>query len=302
MLLKNRIEPEELRILQCLHGRLELTNKEKRYASVQKKGFEGEQQFDQMIDNLREGHIILNDLLLQVNNSFFQIDTLIITQGVLYLLDIKNYEGDFYLESGKLFARKAEVPYKNPVDQLNRSVILLGQLLQNLDQPFLIDPYVLFINKDFTLYQAPMNQPFILPTQINRFLKTLHETSSQLDDRHKKLAQTLLSLHQPKNPFVTRPLYEYDQLKKGVFCKKCRFLLSLTPVKHFFCEQCGEIERFENAILRHTKEYQLLFPTRHITTRDIYDWCKVDVNPKTIYRILKRNYRKCGHKSGTYFI
>ena len=57
---------------------------------------EGEQKFDLLAESIQEGRYIIIDLLLEVNNSYFQIDTLIISQGVIHLLDIKNFQGDWY--------------------------------------------------------------------------------------------------------------------------------------------------------------------------------------------------------------
>ena len=225
MLLKSRAESHELLIMRSLNTRMELTEKEKFHYLNLEKGYEGEVNFDLLAENLVEERFIINDLLLEVNHSYFQIDTLIISQGVIHLLDIKNYQGDCYLKSDKLYSVATEREYKNPVIQLQRSATLFRQLLQNLKQNYLVDASVIFINPEFTLYQAPMDQPIILPTQVNRFLRDINKTSSKLNEGHKKLAQTLMSLHQSKNPFAILPNYNYDQLQKGVFCKNCKSFL-----------------------------------------------------------------------------
>lgn len=164
MLLKRRSESHELMIMQALNTRMELSDKEKFNYLNLKKGYEGEVKFDLLLEGLGEERFIIHDLLLEVNNSYFQIDTLIISQGVIYLLDVKNYQGDCYLKSEKLYSVTTEREYKNPVDQLKRSATLLRQLIQNLKHNYLVDASVIFINPEFTLYQAPLDQPIILPT------------------------------------------------------------------------------------------------------------------------------------------
>lgn len=207
MLIKDRLEPNELKIMRCLDKRMELTEKEKfRYFTL-KKGFEGETEFDKMAGSILEDRYIINDLLLEVNNSYFQIDTLIISQDVIHLLDIKNYEGDCYLEGDKLFSVTTNREYKNPINQLKRSATLLRQLLQNLKLNYLVEPSVIFINPEFTLYQAPMDQPIILPTQVKHFIRSFNKTPSRLYDHHNKLAQILLSLHKIQNPHTNLPEY-----------------------------------------------------------------------------------------------
>ncbi|SHS90229.1 Nuclease-related domain [Mycobacteroides abscessus subsp. abscessus] len=302
MFLKCRTESDELLTLRSLNTRMELTEKEKFHYSILEKGFAGEMKFDQLIKNLQEERYVLSDLLLEINNSYFQIDSVIITQASIYLLDIKNFQGDYYLESDKLYSVTSKREYKNPVIQLKRSSTLFRQLLQFLKLNYLIESSVIFINPEFTLYQAPMDQPLILPTQVDRFLKDLNRTPSKLNDGHKHLAQKLLSLHQPKNPFTTLPKYDYNQLQKGIYCKTCfSFFLSVKN-QDYVCEKCGELEKINLGVLRNVQEYKLLFPEQKITTQAIYDWCKVDLSKKTISRILKKNYSSCGKTKDTYYL
>jgi hypothetical protein len=72
------------------------------------KGREGGKWFDDwLLANAGEG-IILNDLLFETNNTFYQIDSLFLTTHTIYLFEVKNYEGDFYLERDKMvFISKA---------------------------------------------------------------------------------------------------------------------------------------------------------------------------------------------------
>lgn len=301
MLLKDRSESDELLAMRYLHTRTELTEKEKYHYLNLEKGYEGELKFDQLAESLQEERYIINDLLLEVNNSYFQIDTLIISQGVIHLLEIKNFQGDCYIENDKLYAVTTGREYKNPVDQLKRNATLFRQLLQNLKQSYLVEASVIFINPEFTLYQAPKDQPIVFPTQVNRFLKDLNKTPSKLNDGHKKLSQKLISLDKIKNQFTALPKYNYDQLQKGIYCKTCKSFQVSIKNNNFVCGKCGEHEKINLAILRNIEEFKLLFPDRKITTKSIYEWCNVDLNKRTICRILKKNYAAFGNTSDTYF-
>lgn len=301
MLLKDRSEPPELKALRYLNKRMELTSKEKFQLLNLEKGYDGEVKFDQLTESLNEERYIINDLLLEVNNSYFQIDKVIISQGIIHLLDIKNYEGDCYLESDKLYSVTNRREYKNPVNQLKRSESLFRQLLQNLKLNYLVEASIIFFNPEFTLYQAPMEQPIIFPTQVNRFLKELNNTPSKLDDTHKKIAQKLISLHQSNNPFTLLPKYHYDQLEKGIYCKSCNSFMTYINNYDLVCNKCGTHERIELAILRSIEEFKLLFPERKLTTHNIYEWCKAGISKKTITRILKKNYTSVGKTRDTYY-
>ncbi|WP_245959507.1 nuclease-related domain-containing protein [Neobacillus piezotolerans] len=182
MFLKKRTEPEELLILKHLDNRMELALSDRKRLSNLQRGFEGEVQFDLLAKNIVEERYILNDLRLEVNNSELQIDSFIISKGITYLLDVKNFYGDFYIDGDKFISIKTGEEYKNPLDQLKRSALLLRQIFNYYNLNYLIEPYVIFINPEFTLYQAPMDQPIIHPTQANRFIRELNETPSRLND------------------------------------------------------------------------------------------------------------------------
>ncbi|WP_078553774.1 nuclease-related domain-containing protein [Bacillus alkalicellulosilyticus] len=301
MIFKRRTKSDELLTLQYVNRRMILSEKEKYHYHNLKKGYEGEEKFDKLLEGLKEERLILNDLLFDVNNSFFQIDTLIISEGFIHLLDIKNFEHDCYFQSDKLYSVNNDREYKNPVDQLKRSTTLFRQLLHSLKQNYIVKAYVIFIHPEFTLYQAPMDQPFIFPNQINRLINELNNTPSKLNEAHKKLAQQLLSLHHTKNPFSVIPNYTYDSLRKGTYCNRCHSFMIYFKNTSFICKNCGGHEKLEITILRNVKEYMLLFPERLITTVNIFEWCDVALNDKTIRRILKKHLNTYGNKKGTYY-
>jgi len=301
MLLKKRTESSELLIMRYLNRRMKLSEKEKfRYLNLEK-GYEGEVKFDQHTENLQGERFVLNDLLLEVNNSYFQIDTLIISQGIIRIIDIKNHEGDCYLESDKLYSAKTSREYKNLINQLKRSETLFSQLLQKLNYTYLVESSVIFINPEFTLYQAPIDQPIIYPSQVNRFINDLNKTSSQLNSRDKDFARKLISLHHPKNPFNVLPSYNYDQLQKGIYCNNCKSYFMSIKNHDYVCKNCGKNEKIKLTILRHIKEFQLLFPERKVITKSIYEWCNTDINIKTVCRVLKKNFTTVGKTKETYY-
>ena len=210
---KPRTESTELLILRSLHTRMNLPEKDKQHYFNLKKGYEGEVMFDSLTEKLQCECFIVNDLLLKTNNTMFQIDSLIIISETIYLFEVKNYEGDYYYESDRIY-KKPKTEINNPLHQLSRSESLLRQLLHNLGFNLPIDSSVVFINPEFTLYQTPLNKPFIFPTQINRYLNKLNTTPSKLNGKHKTLADKLISLHIKDSPYKQLPSYDYNQVTK----------------------------------------------------------------------------------------
>ncbi|PGY10020.1 nuclease-related domain-containing protein [Bacillus sp. AFS031507] len=303
MAYKPRVETGELLILRILNKRMNLTTEEQLHYKNKEKGFEGEVEFDLLTEKLQCECFILNDLLLEVNNSKFQIDTTIIFQETIYPCEIKNYEGDFIFKPDRL-ERISGKDYKNPLDQFKRTKFMLRQLLQNLGYNIPIEGTVVFINPEFTLYQAPLNEPIVYHSQLNRFMKKLDMQPSKLTSRHKKLADKFVSLHQIESPYRRLPPYKYTQMRKGMTCITCNSFKITVPTgaRKVICDDCGCEEGFESAVLRNVEEIKLLFPDKKITTNLVFEWCGVVGSKKTIKKFLMKNYRSNGKKKYTYYI
>ncbi|MBT2727136.1 NERD domain-containing protein [Bacillus sp. ISL-75] len=302
MALKSRCESKELKIMRSLNIRSNLSPTEKKYFFKLEKGYQGELMFDLLTEKLQGDMLVINDLCLEINDTVFQIDTLIIAQDRIYPFEVKNYSGDYYYDT-EGFHKISGTIITNPLDQIRRSKLLLLQLLQNLGYNIPVEPTIIFINPEFTLYQAPLNQPIIYPTQIDCFMKKFDGTPSKLNDRHNKLADRLISLHSNESPYATRlPTYEYRKLKKGMSCKKCDSLMISGEDNIIVkCKKCGYVETVESAVLRNVVELKFLFPDIKITTVLVYEWCHVVKSKKTIRRVLMENYKAIGYGRWFYY-
>jgi hypothetical protein len=297
---KYRIESNELQMLNLLNTRMELEeNDKKRYYRL-KKGYEGEVLFDSMTEKLQFNCLILNDLNLEVNNTSFQIDTLIITSATIYLYEVKYYEGDYYFETD-VFYKTPETEYTNPLFQLSRAASLLRQLLSVLGFSIPIDGSVVFNNPEFTLYQALLGQPLILPNQVNRYLKKLDSTPSNLTKKHKILADKLISLHIKNPPIKHKPTYHYHHLRKGLTCYICNSFSFYIDGKKCVCKDCGHREAICDAVMRNVKEFQLLFPDQKITVSVIHEWCGMIVSKRWIRRLLENHFRIVSNRRWSYY-
>lgn len=300
MIYKSRTESTELLVLRSLNTRMDLPEKEKQYYHGLEKGYQGEGIFDGLTENLQSECLVLNDLLLKINNTTFQIDSIIVHSDTLYLFEIKNLDGDYYYEFDRLYKKnKSEI--NNPLNQLNRCESLLRQLLQTLGYNTSISASVVFINPEFTLYQTPLNQPFIFSTQIHRFLHNLDKKPSKLNVNHKLLADKLVSLHITDSPYTHLPSYHSRELRKGLTCKKCKSFSISVKGPYCICHECGHKEKASESILRCVQEYKLLFPGRKVTTNVIYEWCQVMQSKERIRRVLNEHLKIVGVHQWSYY-
>ncbi|WP_342432072.1 nuclease-related domain-containing protein [Neobacillus sp. FSL H8-0543] len=215
---KPRTVPTELIILRHLNTRMELTPNDKQLYVYLEKGYVGEVTFEILTYQLQSDVLILRDLLLEVNNTLFQIDTLIISADIIYPCEVKNYEGDYYYQSDRLYTKSGS-EIKDPLLQLERCESLLRQFLQKTGYTFPLESNVIYVNLKFTLYQAPLNKPIIFPSQLNACMIKLDKSPPKLTSRHKKLADKLLSAHICESPYTRLPQYEYSKLRKGLNCQ-----------------------------------------------------------------------------------
>ncbi|MCM3725047.1 NERD domain-containing protein [Neobacillus cucumis] len=302
MILKDRPEPLELRILKLLDARTELEEKEKKYLHSKAKGYEGEKMFDLLTGKLDPPSYLLYDLLLESNNSKFQIDTLMIRQDPIYLFEVKNYEGDFNYENGRFYSLAIKKEIKNPLLQLERCESLLRQLLQSLGCHLTIEAYVIFINPQFHLYQSPLNKPIIYPNQLPDFMCKLNRKSSTLNGRHKSLAEQLVSMHQTESPYEKYSNYSFDRLKKGIICAVCHSFSVSRYDRHLQCDVCGYCEGIDPAVLRAVAEIKVLYPNEKLTTNLVFEWCNGIISKQPIGRILRQNFCAHGNRKYTFYV
>jgi hypothetical protein len=133
---------------------MDLDLKEKNHFENLVKGYEGEKRFDNWLKGSESDGLLLSDLLFETNNTFFQIDSLYFTPHTIYLFEVKNYTGDFFVEGEKWYS-SSRLEIKNPLFQLKRNESLFRRLLQENKFTFSVEAYVVFVNPEFHLYQAP---------------------------------------------------------------------------------------------------------------------------------------------------
>lgn len=303
MFLKERKESKDLLKMRYLRPRMPFASKDEVYYWRLEKGYKGELQFDRIIrEHLPGNKLIVNDLLLQQNQTYFQIDSLIFSQSSLYLIDVKTFEKDIYVEGDK-WKSVGGTDINNPLHQLERCAILLQKVLHEKGYRNLpIRPYLIFIHPQFTLFNAPLNPSIILPTQIPRFLDQLKKQSSMIADRDMKLLRHLINLHIVDPPITNVPHYQFESLQKGLICSKCTNLIDAEDSDPILvCPHCGTIEKVESAILRSVEELRILFPDQAITTNVVYEWCGGVRSKKTVQRILYKNFKSIARGPYSYY-
>lgn len=302
MEIKPREFPHDLIVREYLNVRGGLTNKEFKQYQNDLKGFEGELKFDSYCDTLPiKSYLILKDLLFKINNSYIQIDSLIITPDNILAAEVKNFEGEHIYDDGKLLTIN-NYELNSPFQKNDRVRIFLKQILQIIGFKTPFESNIFFVNPEFTLFQVPHSLPIILPTQLTSFFLKLETEKRQVTQFHYDLAYKLLSLHQTKSPFTRIPDYNYQTLKKGLFCKNCHTFFIDVFENNIICKVCNNRESFEEGIMRAVEELDNLFPSGKITVQIVSEWCNLTSSKRKIGYVLGKNMDCKALKRFSYYI
>src|SRR5699024_9444823 len=121
---------KELIIFQCLQGRKTFSKTEEHQHYKLLKGYEEEKQFANLLKaQLHLDHFQIYALILNNHRRVFQLDTQLIFNQTVYLLEVKNYQGEFQLEKDYLHCYTKDKNYRNPLDQLKRSELVLTDVV-----------------------------------------------------------------------------------------------------------------------------------------------------------------------------
>lgn len=283
-----RKKSDQLKILESLNSRTHLAHVQQQYMINLQKGYEGETLFDELIQNyMGTDRICLQDRLISFNGSTAQIDALLILGNTFYLYEVKNYEGEHQQLSGH-FRRLKGQEFICPSVQLSRTEKVLKQVLNQWTETVDIHSYVIFVNPAFTLFDARMSDPFILPTQIKKHFEKLKNDQTQSSKECIRLVNKLQSESRSGEKYRGTPQdYAYEDLRKGLICSNCQsFNLKLTQ-RQAVCRDCGAQYKNDTLLLHHIDELTLLFPETKLTTALVYDWIDGKLIKRRIGRLLQ---------------
>jgi hypothetical protein len=252
-------------------------------------------------EHLSDDWLAVNDLLLDYKHKRFQIDSVLKNGGTFHLYDVKNFDGDYYINNGKWYSASG-IEIDDPLEQLRKCESRLRRLLFSFGSTSPIESNLVFMNPQFFLYQAPLGLPIIFLPQLPRYLCNLQKKSGKLNPSDFKLAEKLVSLNINNVNFTDAPDYTYELLEKGIACIFGHSFMRPYNKELIICPQCEVKESIESAVLRSVDEYLLLFPGRKITTVDIHDWCNIIPSLKTVPRILMKNFIHQGNSKSAHFV
>lgn len=281
-----------LLIFESLKKRSTLTTEQQKTYRRLSTGFIGEQKFAERIEReLRNEPIKLFGLQLEIDGNEFQIDSTLIFQQQIHLIEIKNHGGDYLFENDNWYTITTKKPIKNPLHQLNRCNVLFHEFLHQYNTHLNLTSRLVYMNHEFHLYNSQPKIPIVFPGQIDRLIRTLNQEPCNLNASHHKLAERLKSAHIEKSKYEILPEVNYEDVRKGITCANCDgFMVSTNNRRNLSCSKCKISESTDQAIIRNIDEFHFLFPKRDITNAAIVEWCGGGLASSQIRRILRTKF------------
>jgi Nuclease-related domain len=233
-------------------------------------GYNGERALSYYLDFLPDkDYFIFHDLRLPNGPYHFQIDYLVLSRRLAFILECKNFYGTLLLEDSfnQLIrtANDKEEGFQNPLSQAKWHQQQLRIFLQSHGFPHTPIEYLVAFSSPSTILKTNSRSQAVLKRIVHGYnlLDRLDEIGKAykkegIEMKHlRKLCKLILKNHVPSDQDI---LQKYGLTKSdvitGVQCPNCKAFGMIRMRRKWFCEKCGCYDR--DAHIDAVKDYFLL--------------------------------------------
>lgn len=286
---KNRDFPREITVLRTILRRFSLNPQLQ--AELESKlsrklaGYKGEKELDYHISQIDHARFhIFHDLRIPYNNTHFQIDSLLISNTFMLVIDSKNYAGtlDFYPEFNYLLQtwNGIEKVYPDPILQTRTQAAQLKSFL--IKHHFTPPPiaFIVSISNSQAIIRNPGNSQDVklrvcktpaVAYKIQSFNdKYQNEVLSIKEIR--KMTKLLLKSHEPYIPDIPSMHLPMNQVHKGVQCPECGEIVMKRIYGNWVCKKCGHLSK--EAHIAALRDFFIIYGPA-ITSRQFSDFLNI---------------------------
>lgn len=286
-----RQKSHELQYLEVLHQRGGLTTEEEKEYQKLLKGYQGETQFDKMCRYFLSAEFItIDDITLQLGKSVTQIDKLIAEEKVLWVVEIKNYQGNYRYENN-CWTVNGKILSNNICEQLSRACRITQQILNQKGIKMTVKGVLIFINpRSEVKIVDSVNELVLSPNQIPQWLMSLKAPSKSM------AWQSAIEDYRIPNYRTTRitTAERFAKLKKGIRCPNCGSFATKKQHYHTLECSCGYFQVKEKAILRTISEYGIIRYDISLKKKDIHEFIGKEYSLAYIETLLKKHFKRIG--------
>ncbi|MDM5318024.1 nuclease-related domain-containing protein [Fictibacillus sp. b24] len=285
MLIKNRTKSVRIKKLEVMQRRI--IRHHQRYLSIEDElsgrlaGHFGEQSNDYFLKPFREFSVV-HDLRLSAHDSYFQIDTLLLSPRYLVNLEVKYITGTLVFDHLNQVIRLkddgTEEAFKNPIFQVKRQQShLIEWMAKNRIPPIPVRSLVVMSNPRTIIKAPPSNKEVPQYITHSPYLQERIKVIDKMYGEEKltkkevgKLSKMLVRHHTPENPdLLKRYQIEEEDIIKGVYCTECFYMPVVRKKATWHCPKCSY--KSKDLHLNTLSDYALLYG-QSITNKQFCDF------------------------------
>lgn len=310
MIIKHRYRPVKIAGYEALLKRLPV-NHVKRRVVVDKldsanAGAGGEERIDTVLSYFEPDYpfLIIQDLSLPERS---QIDTLLILQDRIIILEVKNLSGELQHRTNPS-ALHQTMPngyrrfLKSPVIQIEVAKIKLQKVLKTIECQVPIETVVVMAYPSQFIEDVPPGAKVWVSEEVLVQLYRIDINNKLLSvEQMHALANKLLSINQQYQPFPLAPKLNINlqDIETGVFCPHCKLRKMKRIVRRWECDFCDIYSL--DAHLDALDEWFMLYKST-ITTKECQDFLGLPSNQSAQRALKRKNLKEVGGKRYRYFI
>ncbi|MFB5661155.1 nuclease-related domain-containing protein [Alteribacillus sp. HJP-4] len=289
MIVKPRTTPLYLQQLQALERRLPSPHPKRQMVENTmarwSAGFKGEQSLDYPLTFLpKDKFLILHDVRLHDGTHYFQMDTLILSEHFLVILEVKSISGTliFNTDFNQLirYDGEKEEAFSDPLIQVRRHQAQLTLWLQQVGLSIPVEGFVVMGNYRTVLKKTPDSletfenviQGHVASEKVLDLLK-LYPTTTVTQSQLKALSKKLMHQHKEgKRDILKQFSISPDEIIRGVYCPDCP--ASVMQRKHgsWNCPACQK--HWKKAHMEALSDFSLLF-SHTISNKQAREFLKI---------------------------
>lgn len=256
MIIKHREMPIKIAGYEALLKRLPPTHPKrmavKNSLNNANAGYGGEERLDEALEFFDPPypHRIIQDFSL--GGAFkVQVDTVVLTQSCVFLLEIKNIAGKLQFKQNpsalhSILTNGEIKSYKSPITQMNETAIRMNKFLKTLGCPLPVATIIVIAHPSQIVEDAPPDALILAAGEVNFHLSKmkLPKPILSIEELH-QLGQSLVAVHTDYQPFPLAPKFQIEQseIETGVFCPRCIFGKMERVKRVWECETCRLISQ-----------------------------------------------------------
>lgn len=302
MIAKPRDKTIELERLHALYRRLPVLHRERKKVKIDFKkknaGLRGEKEVDYPLSFLsKKDYLILHNLRLGDESGFFQIDSLILSQRFILILEIKNWYGTILFgENGQVTRiddESKEEGFSNPIQQTKLQQYRLRKWIEKQGIFNIPIEFFVVISYPSTIIKSPPSKNLIPKNIIHNseLLFKIQDLDSKYNlsrirrDKLITLSRIMAESHRPRTRNILKQYQVYEEeLVKGVICSKCNSLPMIRKRRKWYCKTCNYYS--VNAHLAALNDFKLLL-NDYITNKQLREFLLIQ-SPYVAKRILQK--------------